>query len=875
MPREKLTSSVGFGVGDLRAPLVGREGAMQRLERALESVAASGEAKAVTILGASGIGKSRLVYDFLVRVRSLPRPPRVFRGSARELSTSYGVFSRLLRARFGLVEGMDKEAARAQVRAQVAKVLDDRKVGDVLYFLGQLLDLEFQESPLTRAIGDDVQQAKLLRGAVFKSFLEADAAHGTLCLVFEDLQFAHQDSLELLRWLVANLRGKVLVVCVARPELLAKFDDWGRGPGEELLELGPLADAEAAIVMEALLEPCGEPPAALVESACALAGGNPALLEQMVRIFHDTGVLEEQSALSDKPVWKVDLDKLASIRLPLTVEDAVAARIAALEPSERTILEHAALVGGVFWLGALVALARADREPPDLWSADARDDAKALEDALESLVDRDYVLRLPDSTFAGDRELVFKHNLEREKLAELTGPAVARSWHRTVADWLEHQSNVRSDEEYAAMLARHREKAGALTRAALTYLDAGDLARSRYASAKAAEYYAKGLELLGEDEVARRIDALHHQGDVLQALGRTDEALAAFRGMQKLAFRLDLCGKGGAAHNRIGRLYREIGRLEDAARHLATGLALFEAVSDQRGIASSLDDLGKLHWLRGDYAEALSVMQASLAMRRRLGDRRSIALSLNNLGLALQDSGQTKEALEAFEQALAIRREIGDLIGVATTLNNLGTIAQDQREDERALALFQQAYDVAKEVGDRFRMALVLTNIGETQYRLGDAAEAIRLLTQAEAQFDRIGDRLGLAEALRGLGKAYLLQRDLVRAREHIARAVELFAEVKSQVNLGIGLRSLGEVTAAGGWGREHADKAREYFARSTTIFEETGNEIELARTLRSYAAFLRQYAETTGDVAATADADAMEQRAEAIFVKLRIPWRL
>jgi len=106
-------------------------------------------------------------------------------------------------------------------------------------------------------------------------------------------------------------------------------------------------------------------------------------------------------------------------------------------------------------------------------------------------------------------------------------------------------------------------------------------------------------------------------------------------------------------------LYRQT-----AWRHFATAMILFEAAGDERGVASTTDDVGKLHWLKGEYPQALVALRDGLTRRRKLKDRRSIALSLNNLGLALQDSGKFKEALESFEQALSIRREIGDLVGI-------------------------------------------------------------------------------------------------------------------------------------------------------------------------------------------------------------------
>ncbi|HQF26761.1 MAG TPA: tetratricopeptide repeat protein [Polyangiaceae bacterium] len=861
---------LGFGPSDLRAPLTGREQEMRDLEQALAEVVDARESRLVTVMGASGVGKSRLVHDFLTRLRKTKGMVlRTYRGSARDARDSYGVFSRVLRSRFGLVEGMGEQAAKDKVVKELALVLEDRKVGDVAYFLGQLIGLRFEGSPLTRAVSDDALESRLLRRTVFRSFLAADAQRGPLCLVFEDLHEAHDESLALLQFLLEHLDGPVLALCIARNELETRRDGWRsiRKERHRVIDLGPLGETDAASMMQALLAPCGEAPQPLVDAACQLAGGNPLLLEQMVRIFHDTGVLEEEDALSETPVWLVHLGKLETVRLPLTVEDAVQARVAALAPALRLLLEQAAAVGSVFWLGALTVLARLDSTTPELWSLQDDADIRKIRELLQELMDRDFVLRLPDSTFPGDEEYVFKHNLERERVAKLTSPSVSRRYHRLIADWLEHQSNTRSDEEYVAMLASHREAAGSMREAAMAYLDAGDVARSRYSPAKAIEHYARGLELLGDDEPRRRLEVYHHQGDVCQQLGKMEEALVSFRSMLSLAYRLNLFGKGGAAHNRIGRLHRETGVLDQAARHLGTGLALFEACNDERGIASSLDDIGKLHWLRGDYPLALEQMRRALTMRRQIGDRRSIALSLNNVGLVLQDSGEFKEALESFSQALKIRREIGDLLGVIITLNNLGTVAQDQGNHARALEVFEEALAVAREVGDRNKIALVLTNLGEAQRSMGQASEAVLSLTEAVTTCEDLNDRLGVAEALRALGMAYLEQNELVQARESISRAVDIFAAARSKVHLGSALRTLGEITAGGGWGREHASKARDYFQRSIAIFEEIGNELELARSLTSYADFLDR-GELVDHI--VEDSRVLRHRAEGIFLKLR-----
>lgn len=854
---------------DLRAPLTGRDAELRRLDATFARVVGEGEARAVTIVGPAGMGKTRLVEEYLQQ-RKLTEPGlRAFWGVPRSERLAYGLFERLLRARFGLKDGLERNAASTQIRDELALVLEDRRVGDVSYFLGELMNLPFAESPLTRAVADDPSQARLMRRAILRSFVESDAERGPLCLVCEDLHAADEDSIELLRYLIENLKGPIVIVCLARPEFLARYEGWREigGARHELLELGAVSAHESSEIMAALLAKCGGGAAPrLIEAGVGMAGGTPGLLEHMVRIFFDAGVLRELG-----PVWEVDLDRLASARLPLTVADAVSARIGALSARDRRLLEHAAAMGSVFWLGGLVALGRLDQKAPEYWEVDAVKDVADVERLLGDLIQRDYVLNVPDSAFSGEKEYIFKHNLERERIAQLTPPAALRRFHRSIADWLLQKETLRSQEEYVAMLARHLEHGGSLTRAAFTYLDAGNIARQQYAAKKAHDYYQKGLGLLGDDDARRRIDALHNHGDVLLLLGKTDEALSAFREMHAIAFRLGLRAKGGAAHNRIGRVHRDTGSLDLARDHLETALALFENVDDARGVAASHDDIGKLLWIRGEYEAALDELKKALEMRKQHGDGRSIALSLNNIGLVWRDHGQQAQAREALEAALKIRRELDDPLGSVESLNDLGQLALDQGEHDKALRLFTEAHTLAKDVGEHNRIAAVLTSIGVTHQRMGHSDEAVVYLTQAEELCDELGDKLHLAEAKRALAKTYLEQRQLKKARELIKRAVDLFGQVRSKPHLAVALRTLGEVTGAGAWGEGHEVKAVDYFMRSIAICKEIGNELEVARSYQAFSNYVFSSHHYRHNADIQREAQKLNQMADEIFERHRI----
>ncbi len=264
MPTDSLFPSSRFSVSERRALLVGRASEMRELERGYALARDKKQTRTVTVVGGTGLGKTRLVRDFLVRSREGGHAPRVYRGSAREGGPAYEVFARVLRARFGIVEGMDAEAAKAQVRAQVAAVLEDRKVGDVAYFLGQLLDLEFQDSPLIRAVEGDAQQLRSMRRAVIKRSSRPTRTRAPSPSSSSSTTFTGRTTTRSIcspTWSRAST-GPSSSLCIGRPELLARRDGWRRHGGDRhaVIELSPLGDVEAAAVMHDLLSPCGDAP---------------------------------------------------------------------------------------------------------------------------------------------------------------------------------------------------------------------------------------------------------------------------------------------------------------------------------------------------------------------------------------------------------------------------------------------------------------------------------------------------------------------------------------------------------------------------------------------------------------------------------------
>lgn len=860
-------------VGHGPAPLIGRRAEIAKLESLAQESFSTGVPQIVTLIGPGRMGKSRVISELLEELRQKGSgAPRIY-GAEPRGERSYGLFRALLRSRFGLQEEMSERDALVEVRRQVAAVLDDRKVGDVCYFLGQLLDLPFDGSPLTRAVVESPQQALLLRRTVLKTFFESDASSGPLVLVFEDLHSADTDSIILLQYLLESLTGRILVICATRPELLNQEPGWFDFGGErhQRLDLEPVTADAAASIMRALLEPCeGGPPQELIEAGVGLAAGNPGLLENTVRLFHDCGVLGEAGPLASSPSWRVNLGQLQSVKLPLTMAEAVEVRIAALNAIERKTLEHAAAMGHAITLGGLTVLSRIDRGAPEFWNDEDDQDLEELRSTLRNLVRREYLMPLAKSDVFGEQVYGFKTQAEFDQIFARTSLAARQRYYQALADWLSNRAPKDAGEEFLVLLAAYLEQAGSNTRAGLAYLHAADMVRTSYAASKAQQYYKKGLELLGAAEGRRRIDALNSYGDTLVWLGRTNEALDAYREMLDLSFQLNLKEKGGVAHNRIGRVHRERGKLDEALAHFETAIRLFDAEKEHAGVATCHDDVGRLKWLLGEYDLALERLKIALSMRKDLGDRRAVAQSLHSLGAVWRDHGRRAQAREALDEALAIQNEIGDQPGIAETLSSLGRLAEDRHDLQEALQRHRAAYELLKDLGERNRIASLLTTMGEIQYHLGKPDQAIELMKEAELMCDDLGDMLQLARAKRGLAKAYLLLKDLKKAREYIKHSNDLFGQLRSKPHLAIALRTLGEVTAAGAWGDKHASRALEYFMHSIRLCKELGSDVELARSYRAFADYVNGSPQLKENADLLEQAATMASSADEIFARLK-----
>ncbi len=862
MPRAaRDATDPGGGTGAVRSVLVGRAEVLGVLRDIVGRACDFQAPQLITIVGNRGVGKTRLVAEL---VAGFQPPVRVFHARAR-VGERLGAISTLLRDRFGISSTAVAPAeAAARVAAEVSTIFGGADITEVLHCLGGYLDIDFPPSPFLRVVADNPRHRDDLARTVLRRLIELDAQKSPLVLVLDDLQWADDDSLAILTDLVSGLGGSaVVVIAVARPEMLVRSATWGQGATDhERTELRNLEPDDAEVMFQNLLARCGRIPDDLVQGALEMTGGNPAFLEQLVRLYLSGGAIDTSGTL-----WRLDLEAALAVELPITIEEAIESRIATLEPDERELLERAAVFGNVFWMSAVVALTRiedtrhdAAGDPLDLEWGDGERVRRRLTDLISSLAERDYLLVLDatDSTVVGDTEIVFKHNLERDLVVKATPAGRLAAYHLAAAQWLEGRISDKSEEQLEFLSGLY-ERGGDLERAAHCYLLGADRARARYAHDDARGMYERGLGMLGPDDSVARMDGLHNLGDVLDLVGETDLALARFGEMLHLAWRFDNQGKAGAAHSRIARVLRRHGQYDPAMRHLNRAQDLFSRAHDDRGIASTMDDIGRVHWLRGAYGQALDFHRQALTLRRQLGERRSIALSLANIGRVHHDSGNFKAAMAQFREALDLRRDINDLTGVVQSLCDLAGVYGADGNHGLALELLSEAQELAGGIGDKLAQAEVLSRLGEHKSAVGLAAEAVGDLAQARELASVVGDRVALAEIHRRAAECELACGDVVAAERDAKVSLQLGEAVGARVQIGIAHRTLAAIAVAKG----DAGGADSEFRRAIDILGTMRNELELARAYRAFAEFREARGEPS-------EAAKLRERADEVFERLR-----
>jgi tetratricopeptide (TPR) repeat protein len=837
MTAERTGERREFGV----SRLIGREAERRELSAALERAHRFAAPQFLTVLGSPGMGKTRLFEEWLLEVRERRDFKAVYVSAkpsleGEETHRSFGVVRALLSAHLGIAPDSQSDEVAERLREELSIVFGDRRVSEIAGLLGTFLGLPQSQGPLMQSLAMRPEHEADLARAVLCRFLEEDARRKPALYVVDDIHCADEASLDLLARLRGELGETTLALVVAgRPELLVRRPSWGAACGSHMrIDLGGLAPLEMDVFIKCALGTKTLAPG-LAERAAVESGGNPALLMELLSAYHEHGIL----ACDTAEVWQFDAERAENGGAVLRSDLKVAARVAELGAVQRDLLARAAAMGEAFWVGGLVALARLGAEPWDPTLVFAPDpsieESKRL---VGRLAEQGYVKKTA-SSFPGDETAWCFADLDERALIEATvDPEVMSRRRCFAAQWLEARTGKSPSIDQLENIAVLYQRGGDPQRAAYRLLAAGDAACRVHDFERARSLYARGLGLLGNDDVLLKIETLHKLGDVCARLGHSHEALAHFKDMLEAAWTLDLPGKGGAAHARIGRVYRALGDYRMAVQHLDMAHLLFDLGADRPGVAASLDDIGRVYYLVGKPEEALRCHKAALAIRVELKDERGMALTLAWIGLVEALMGRLGPAQQNFERALSISHATRDPHAIVFTLLDLGALTREAGSPKLAQKLLAQARGLSGDMGDRMTECHLALQIGDCLLAQGQYAEAEKELRTAREIAQKFGAQRLVAESDRALAELSLAQGDCLGARDHASQAVARAEKMGAAPLVGIALRVLGSALAAGAPGDCDRGGPREVFDRAVELLGSSGAELELGRAFVAYADF-------------------------------------
>src|SRR5438132_620020 len=711
-------------------PLRGRETELRGLRAAYER-AANGRGGVVLVTGDPGVGKSRLLYEF---VRGLEGG-----GRHRELEATCISYGRsipyhpildLVRRDLGLLDGVDDEAVREACAARLRELRLDADA-DAVTLLAHFLGVAAPEEFLTR-LG---AQLKVRTLTLLCELLVRASALEPLVVIVENVHWTDPSTEEFLRKLIPLVSAHaLLLVLTCRPEAV---ETWAL-PALDRLHVAGLGMDEAAGMIAGLLS-AERVSSSLLEVLVAKSEGNPLYVEEILRQLNETGgvLVEAGEARLSRP----------DVAVPETVHDIIAARVDRLEEPLKQTLQGAAVVGRQFLTTLLAGLFEGD-EP-------------RVVGHLDDLQTRDFVFLLEQLLYS------FKHALTQEVVYSGLLERRRRHYHAGVGAGLERLYASNSD-EVVELLAYHYGRSAEADKAVDYAIRAGEKAQRRWASAEALAHFQAALKRLdamddGEANQRRRIDAVVKQSEIMFALGRHAEHVQALEGIRALSERADLPRRvawlswAGVPHGLTGaRTEVPIAYCSEAAE-----LADRAGLEDMRAFAESC--LTHVYVVAGRLPEALETGARALAFFEARGNVWWACRTLWGLSMACNAIGQWDQSLgycrrgHAHGQALNdLRLKVVGLWRTGSTHILRGDADKGVRYCDQALALSPIPFDAAT--------ARALKGFGLA--KAGKTEEGIALLEGVAAWLDQ--QQLPYTRSVVGLdlAESYLRHGARARARE-------------------------------------------------------------------------------------------------------------
>jgi class 3 adenylate cyclase/tetratricopeptide (TPR) repeat protein len=724
-------------------PFVGRANELTILRDGFSRVSASGRPLLITVLGESGIGKSRLADEFVAGIGT-DGTALLGRSHLATDSATFAPVATMVRDAAGIDDAHEAERILERLRTLVERwPADDDSVERTVERLALVLGISegrHEES----AFVQDVR-------AGFLRLVEGLAAEGPVALVFDDAHTLRPPMLDLIERLGARARrgpGRVLILATGRPQLLEQRPSWGSGAvNHMLLRLDPLSEPDA--VELARQSSGGRLDEQEARGVAIRTGGNPFF------IVESTGVL----------LMGGDGAPLASGRVPPTVQAVVASRLDSLPPLQRDLTRRLSVYTDWF-----------DLEGAGLVAPCSVEELHVLEDA-------EIVVR--DESGPPTPGPASRWRLRHETLRDVAYASLPKrqrlELHLAIAESLLATGHVSYAAEHLECAAQaSKDIAPGDTelpeRAAATLAAAGDRARRRMENRSALDYYERSLAMSGAEEGwgVREARVLAGAGESRYWLGEYPAATELLERAVALGTELEDEWTLALAFRFLGDIAINVEANVDRAEELlARSLRAAEGIDEPFAVSRTLLFAGWVPWTRERYEDAEPIWERALALAREHDDRWAEVRALTSLSINHAHMDQYEEATRLIEEAQTVAEAMDDQFSMAVATVQRGRLFGDRGQFEESIAYFDAAIAIFADLGARWELADATAERGISNRELGRLDEAEEDLRQAVRISEELGERQLAGWTWRALARVAEKRGDQVEAEARFRRAEE------------------------------------------------------------------------------------------------------
>ena len=700
----------------LDSPMVGRDREQSLLREAFDRATSDRACRLVTVLGAPGVGKSRLAAEFITWVQERAT---VLQGRCLPYGDgiTYWPVAEIVRGAAAIAEGDATEEATRKIAAICGSGEETRTIAAVVASVLGLTETTTQETFWA-----------------VRRLLEVLSESGPVVVVFDDIHWGEATFLDLVEYLAGWSTGApILLLCLARPDLMDTRPTWGAGvPDATSIRLEPLSDEDSERLIDNLLDraPLDEE----VRTRIRHAGeGNPLFVEEILRMLVDQGSLRR-----DDGRW-IAAGDLPSIAIPPTISALLASRLERLSPEERAVIQRASVVGREFWWGAVTALS----PPPE---------QAAVGGHLQALVRREMV-RPDRSRFTGEDAFRFSHILIRDAAYAGTTKELRAHLHERFAGWLERRAadqltefeeivgyHLEQAHRYRTELGLDGDVAGRLAaRAAELLASAGERALARVDIQAAITLLTRASSLMDEGD-PERVELLVDLSEALVEGAQIDRARETVRGAADEAERL--ADDRLRAHVLMGQWYIKaidgVSDVEQTERDGLRAVEVFRKHGDDRGLARAWALVGAARWWAGRSGDAEEALERARQHAGAAGDARIEADSLLTLSAVLTQGPRPAE--EAASRAEEIVEEYaGNRTVQAYMFHTLGHVRAWQGRFEEARRMAARYREILRENGQEANWADSSECAADVELLAGNVDEAVRLVAEGQRRYEEMG----------------------------------------------------------------------------------------------------------------------------------------